>query len=121
MAKQKTGKAAKREMRELIQLEGLPIAYRTAIGICLDKNAQATAKATAVGVLFRASGMLDKPGDGEDGEKELHEKSRDELLADFADAMDELRAINGEVTTPPTHETGVEEENIFNPDGELFD
>jgi len=122
MPKQKTGKAAKREMRELIQLEGFPAAFQAALEVCKDKKAPAPARASAANAIFRAGGLFDRPEPGEYEEKDFQFKTRDELLADLSDAMDELREINGETAPLAAYDSGDETGagDVDDSDSELF-
>jgi hypothetical protein len=56
-----TPEEARRELRYRMETEGAQIAYDTAVGICRDPKASATAKASAVNSLLRVGGYDGKP------------------------------------------------------------
>lgn len=78
----KTPEEARRELRYRMETEGAQIAYDTAVAICLDPNASATAKANAVNSLLRVAGYDGKPES--DAGKALGDLTPAELKARIA-------------------------------------
>ena len=70
-----------RELRHLIQTEGIMVGYKTAIEVCKDPKAPAPAKATMVTNLFRVAGLFEKHDGGD--EKEPSEMTAAELTAEM--------------------------------------
>jgi hypothetical protein len=68
------------ELTYKMRTVGALIAYRTAVAICLDPKATASAKASAVNSLFRAAGFFANQ-DPADRAKDLAEMSSDEVKA----------------------------------------
>ena len=83
----------KKKMRE----EGAPAAYEALLRVLNDKTASPTALASAGNTILKASGLLDKTGDGED--LEPHEMT----LAQLQKRRAELQSIND----------GEDEEGVF--------
>lgn len=57
----KTPEEARRELRYRMATEGAELAYDTAVAICRDPTASATAKASAINSLLRVAGYDGKP------------------------------------------------------------
>lgn len=74
---------ARRYLQERMETEGALLAYETAVGICRDPKASATAKASALKALFYVAGHDGKPAP--DRDKPLSEITRDEAEAMIAD------------------------------------
>lgn len=66
-----TPQGAKERFRRKAQTEGLDIAYAALINILTDPKAQATARATAGGLILKSAGVLSKKfeeeGESDDG------------------------------------------------------
>lgn len=70
---------ARRYLRERMETEGAVLAFETAVGICRDPKAPATAKAQALKVLLAVAGYDGKPNP--DRDKPVSEMTRDEVEA----------------------------------------
>ena len=74
----------RRHLQERFETEGTVLAYETAVGLCRDPKASATAKAQALKVLLAVAGYDGKPAP--DRDKPISEMTRaetDALLADL--------------------------------------
>lgn len=69
---------AREELLRRIQTEGVLVAYETALAVCRDPKATASAKATASGTLFRVAGYFDRSGD-DTGDTPVEELSLEDL------------------------------------------
>jgi hypothetical protein len=73
---------AERALVHRIRTEGIQAAYEAALAVCRDVKAPAPARATAAGLLFRAAGLFDRPG--EDDAPEPHAMTPEELGSEIA-------------------------------------
>lgn len=74
---------ARRYLQERMETEGALLAYETAVSICRDPKASATAKASALKALFYVAGHDGKPAP--DCDKPISELTREETEAMIAD------------------------------------
>lgn len=73
----------RRHLQERMETEGALLAYETAVGICRDPKASATAKASALKALFYVAGHDGKPAP--DRDKPISEMTRAETEAMIAE------------------------------------
>lgn len=73
----------RRHLQERMETEGALLAYETAVGICRDPKASATAKASALKALFYVAGHDGKPAP--DRDKPISELTRAETEAMLAE------------------------------------
>ncbi|KQT80157.1 hypothetical protein [Methylobacterium sp. Leaf466] len=90
----KTVEEARHELRERMEFEGAVVAYETALAICRDPKASATAKASAINSLLRVAGYDGKPGP--DFDKPLDEMTYEETNA----LLDRLRRREAALNEP---------------------
>lgn len=77
MTMEKSPEDVRRELRFRMETEGALLAFETAVGICRDPKASATAKASALKALLFVGGYHGKPEP--DVDKPLSEMTHDEL------------------------------------------
>jgi hypothetical protein len=87
---EKTPEQVRRELRHLMETEGAQLAYDTAVSICRDPKASATAKASAINSLLRVGGYDGKPEP--DRDKPLSELSPAELQRQIAQIERQMKS-----------------------------
>lgn len=88
----KTAAETRREVLQLLQTEGLHAAADAAIAVCRDPNAPPNARATASGLILRATAL---GGFGKSNEAEEHERKELHMMT-AAEIQEELARLRGE-------------------------
>ncbi|GJD96543.1 hypothetical protein [Methylobacterium iners] len=93
-----TPEEVRRHLQERMATEGALLAYETAIGICRDPKASATAKASALKALLFVGGYDGKPPP--DRDKPVSEMTRPEIDAMITQLKRENAAAQTDVGLP---------------------